>query len=65
MRDLITLKNSQIEELQAQLCEANSKITQLETYIFELCDKKCPEAYKKVIQSEVFKHLKKHNIYNG
>jgi hypothetical protein len=65
MRDLITLKNSQIEELQAQLGKANSKITQLETYIFELCDKKCPEAYKEVIQSEVFKHLKKHNIYNG
>jgi uncharacterized protein YutD len=63
--DLITFKNNQIQDLQDKLCEANSKITQLETYIFELCDKKCPEAYKEVIQSEVFKHLKKHNIYNG
>lgn len=59
--DLITFKNNQIEELQVQLCEANNKITQLETYIFELCDKKCPEAYKEVIKSEVFKHLKKYN----
>ena len=65
MKDLITLKNSQIEELQTKLCEANSKITQLETYIFELCDRRCPEAYKEVVQKEVFKHLKKHNIYNG
>lgn len=59
--DLITFKNNQIEELQAQLCEANNKITQLETYIFELCDNKCPEAYKEVIKGEVFKHLKKYN----
>ena len=59
--DLITFKNNQIQDLQDKLCEANSKITQLETYIFELCDKKCPEAYKEVIKKEVFKHLKKHN----
>jgi hypothetical protein len=58
MIDLITLKNNQIQDLQDKLCEVNSKITQLETYIFELCDKKCSEAYKEVIQSEVFKHLK-------
>jgi hypothetical protein len=55
MIDLITLKNNQIEELQAKLCESNSKITQLETYIFELCDKDCPKAYKEVIKQEVFK----------
>lgn len=55
MIDLITLKNNQIEVLQTKLCESNNKITQLETYIFELCDKKCPEAYKEVIQSEIFK----------
>lgn len=65
MMDLITFKNSQIEELQSNLCEANNKITQLETYIFELCDDKCPQSYKQVIKSEVFNHLKKHNIYNG
>ena len=53
--DLITLKNSQIEELQVKLCEANNKITQLETYIFELCDDKCPQSYKQVIKGEVFK----------
>jgi hypothetical protein len=60
--DLITFKNNQIQDLQDKLCEANNKITQLETYIFELCDNKCPEAYKGVIKKEVFKHLK---IYNG
>jgi uncharacterized protein YutD len=58
MIDLITLKNNQIQDLQDKLCEVNSKITQLETYIFELCDNKCPEAYKNVIKKEVFKHLK-------
>jgi uncharacterized protein YutD len=57
--DLITFKNNQIQDLQDKLCEANNKITQLETYIFELCDNKCPEAYKGVIQKEVFKTFKK------
>ena len=61
MIDLVTLKNQQIEKLQAEICEANQRITQLETYIFELCDSNCPKAYKNVIQSEVFKHLNKKN----
>ena len=47
------------------LHQAKNQITQLETYIFELCDKDCPAAYKEIIKKEVFQHLKKHSIYNG
>ena len=65
IKDLFDLKNRQISEFQEKLSIAQNRITQLETYIFELCDKKCPESYKDVIEKEVFKHLKKHNIYNG
>ena len=65
IKDLFDLKNRQINKLQEDLYQAQNRITQLETYIFELCDKKCPESYKNVIEKEVFKHLKKHSIYNG
>jgi uncharacterized protein YutD len=58
----LNLKNRQISELQEKLSIAQNRITQLETYIFELCDERCPGAYKDVIKKEVFKHLK---IYNG
>ena len=33
----------------------------IQIILFILCDNKCPEAYKGVIQKEVFKHLKKYN----
>jgi uncharacterized protein YutD len=62
VKDLFDLKNRQINKLQEDLHQAQNQITQLETYIFELCDKDCPAVYKEVIKKEVFKHLK---IYNG
>jgi len=62
IKDLFDLKNRQINKLQEDLYQAQNQITQLETYIFELCDKECPSSYKDVIKKEVFKHLK---IYNG
>jgi len=62
IKDLFDLKNRQINKLQEDLHQAQNRITQLETYIFELCDERCPGAYKDVIKKEVFKHLK---IYNG
>ena len=61
VKDLFDLKNRQISELQEKLSIAQNRITQLETYIFELCDKDCPKEYKNVIKQEVFQHLKKYN----
>jgi uncharacterized protein YutD len=54
IKDLFDLKNRQINELQEKLYIAQNRITQLETYIFELCDNDCPKEYKHVVKQEVF-----------
>ena len=61
LKDLFDLKNRQISELQEKLSISQNRITQLETYIFELCDNDCPKEYKHVVKQEVFQHLKKYN----
>jgi uncharacterized protein YutD len=43
----------QIDALQKELCKANTRITNLETFIFELCDDGCPESYKKIVIKEL------------
>jgi uncharacterized protein YutD len=43
----------QIDALQKELCKANTRITNLETFIFELCDDGCPESYKDIVKKEV------------
>jgi regulator of replication initiation timing len=53
--NLLTYKEARIEALineNKKLMLENEKLT---TYIFELCDKSCPEEYKQVVQSDVFK----------
>lgn len=54
MKDLIDYKNQRIEALQKEVCKLNKKIGHLETYIFEVTDKDCPEEYKKLVRKEVF-----------
>lgn len=54
MYNLMSFKEARIEALLNELNKKNQRIQQLETYIFELCDKDCPDAYKHVIQQEVF-----------
>jgi len=54
MYNLMSFKEARIEALLNELNKKNQRIQQLETYIFELCDKECPDAYKHVIQQEVF-----------
>ena len=61
VKDLFDLKNRQISELQEKLCIAQNRITQLETYIFELCDKDCPKEYKNVVKREVFQFKPQQN----
>ena len=53
VKDLYTFKNMQIDALQKELCKANTRITNLETFIFELCDDGCPESYKDIVKKEV------------
>jgi uncharacterized protein YutD len=54
MKDLIDYKNMQIDALQKELFKATQKISDLETFIFELCDKDCPNAYKDIVKKEVY-----------
>ena len=51
----MSFKEARIEALLRELNKKQQRIQQLETYIFELCDKECPEEYKHVVQQEVFK----------
>ena len=53
MKDLYNFKNMQIEALQNELATAKKQIHNLETFIFELCDKDCPEAYKDVVKKHI------------
>lgn len=50
----MSFKEARIEALLNELNKKNQRIQQLETYIFELCDKDCPNEYKHVVQQEVF-----------
>ena len=54
MHNLMSFKEARIEALLNELNKKNQRIQQLETYIFELCDKDCPAEYKHVVQQEVF-----------
>lgn len=54
MHNLMSFKEARIEALLNELNKKNKRIQQLETYIFELCDKDCPNEYKYVVQQEVF-----------
>lgn len=55
IKDLIQFKTHQIEALQKKLYELESRITLLESYLFEVTDKDCPQDYRQIIRNEVFK----------
>ena len=52
MKDLIEFKNAQIGALQQELAKSRERNIQLETWVFELCDRDCPDEYKEVIINE-------------
>ena len=63
VKDLYTFKNMQIDALQKELCKANKRIINWETFVFELCDDSCPESYKDIVKKEVLKWLYKRLIF--
>ena len=52
MKDLVEFKNAQISSLQRELAKSRERNIQLETWVFELCDRDCPDEYKEVIINE-------------
>jgi len=53
--NLLSYKEARIEALLQRNKELELENERLATYIFELCDVNCPEDYKRVVQSDVFK----------
>ena len=54
MKDLLDYNRFRMEALQAQICKLEHHISVLETYVFELADVECPEAYKTIIKQELY-----------
>lgn len=54
MYDLMSYLQARVQALLNELNKKDKRIQQLETYIFELCDRDCPEEYKYVIKQQVF-----------
>lgn len=52
--DLISFKDARIEALQKELARKDNLANKLQTFIFELLDKDCPEDYKRIVKAEVF-----------
>ncbi len=55
MYDLMSYLQARVQALLDELNRKEKRIQELETYIFELCDKDCPAEYKHVIKTVVFK----------
>jgi molybdopterin-guanine dinucleotide biosynthesis protein A len=53
--NLLSYKEARIEALLNKNKELELEIEKLTSYIFDLCDVNCPEEYKQVVQSDVFK----------
>jgi uncharacterized protein YutD len=55
MYDLMSYLQARVEALLNEINKKDKKIQELETYIFELCDRDCPDEYKHVIKNVVFR----------
>lgn len=54
MHELLTFKQARIDALLSEQASLKQRISELETYLFELCDPNCPEEYKRVVLSEIY-----------
>jgi hypothetical protein len=53
--DLLSYKTARIEALLQEINRLELENEKLTTYVFELCDKDCPDEYKKIVKVDVFK----------
>ena len=53
--DLLSYKTARIEALLKEINRLELENEKLTTYVFELCDKDCPDEYKKIVKADVFK----------
>lgn len=53
--DLLSYKEARIEALLKEINRLELENEKLTTYVFELCDKDCPQEYKKIVKVDVFK----------
>jgi hypothetical protein len=53
--DLLSYKEARIEALLKEINRLELENEKLTTYVFELCDKDCPDEYKKIVKVDVFK----------
>jgi hypothetical protein len=51
--ELTRFQEQRIEALHNNVCELQSRIDQLKTFIIELTDSDCPKEYKNVVLSEI------------
>jgi len=56
MKHLLEFNNYRIEALVKELSKSDKRILELETFIFELCDRDCAEAYKQVVRTELYEY---------
>jgi hypothetical protein len=54
MKDLIDYQRFQVEALQRKVCELESKLNEVKTYVFELCEDDCPLEYKTIIKQQLY-----------
>ena len=54
MYDLLNYKEARILALLDHIKKLESENEKLTTYIYELCDKNCPQDYKNVVKLDVF-----------
>ena len=52
--NLLSYKEARIAALLDEVNRLKLENEKLTTFIFELCDKNCPDEYKQVVQSDVF-----------
>jgi len=53
--DLLSYKEARIEALLKEINRLELENEKLTTYVFELCDKDCPDDYKRIVKVDVFK----------
>jgi hypothetical protein len=54
MYDLLNYKEARILALLDHIKKLEAENEKLTTYIYELCDKNCPQDYKNVVKLDVF-----------